>query len=226
MSYLLKFIIAKIISIFILLIIINGLFFVYFSEIFSLNYFVLTLVLINGFVMVDKIFQPLLLIGREKKDFKQALFLILFLFMNPFLFAFPYLEYMTISEVIFPEQLTTILWFLGTLMLIIGGITMCTARLFLGKNGFLIITMEKDSQLITGGPYRFIRHPIYAGIILLFIGYTISFASVISIIIITGFFSVWFRKRIKLEEQLLIQAYGDEYTQYMKHTKKILPFMY
>ena len=226
MPDLLKLILIKIITITLLLVIINILFIFYFSDVFSTTNFAITIILINFFVIIDKIFQPLLLIGRKEKNFKQAFLLILFLFANPFLFAFPYFEYSIIEKSNFPETITFFLWVIGSVILIIGGIIMCAGRIILRKYSSLIITIEQNHKLVTNGPYSVIRHPIYAGIILMFFGYTLSFSSIIGTIIILAFFSIWFNKRIKLEEQLLIQTFGDKYLEYMKHTKRLVPFIY
>lgn len=226
MSDLLRFILVKIITIAILLVIINSLFIIYFSDVFSSTNFTITIISINFFVIVDKVFQPLLLIGREKKNFTQAFLLILFLFANPFLFAFPYIEYSIVTKSYFPKSVIFFLWSIGIIILIIGGFLMCSGRIILGKYSSLIITIEQSHRLVTTGPYSIIRHPIYAGIILMFFGYTLSFCSIIGTIFILSFFGVWFRKRIKLEEQLLIQTFGEEYLDYMKHTKRLIPFIY
>ena len=112
------------------------------------------------------------------------------------------------------------------MILIIGGCTLCIGRIFLGKEGLLIITIERSHRLVTNGPYAIIRHPIYARIIFLFLGYALSFSSIIGSIFLISFFFIWFRKRIELEEQLLIQTYGDEYRKYMKKNKRIIPYLY
>ena len=226
MKDLLKFIIVKIISISIVVFIINFLFIFFYYDVFSSFYFTCTIFTLNLFVIIDKIFQPLILIGREKKDFKQAFFLILFLFANPFLFAFPFLEYSFIAKSNYPPEVLNFLWILGSLLLIIGGITMCAGRITLGRYAFLIITIETTQKLVKKGPYAYIRHPIYTGIIFLFLGYIISFSSFIGIVIIIPFFIIWFRKRIRLEENQLIETFGDEYLEYMKKTKCLIPLIY
>ena len=226
MTDLSKFIIVKIISITIVVSIINFLFIFIYSEVFSSFYFTCTILFLNLFVIIDKIFQPLILIGREKKDFKQAFFLILFLFANPFIFAFPYLEYNYIAKNYYQPAILNFFWFLGLLLLIIGGITMCAGRITLGRYAFLIITIETTQKLVKKGPYAYIRHPIYTGVLFLFLGYIISFSSIIGLIIIIPFFIFWGRKRMNLEEKQLINTFGDEYREYMTKTKRLIPMIY
>ena len=226
MTDLLKFIIVKIISITIVVCIINFLFIFFYNEVFSSFYFTCTILTLNLFVIIDKIFQPLILIGRERKDFRQAILLILFVFANQFLFAFPYFEYSIIAKSIYPPAVLNFFWILGSLLLIIGGITMCAGRITLGKYAFLIITIETTQKLVKKGPYAYIRHPIYAGIIFLFLGYIISFCSFLGVIIIIPFFIFWFRKRMRLEEKQLLQTFGDEYREYKEKTKRLIPLIY
>ncbi len=126
----------------------------------------------------------------------------------------------------YPSSVTFILWIIGTILIFIGGSFMCAGRYFLGKGGVLIITIEEDHKLVTNGPYSLVRHPIYSGIIFLFLGYTLSFCSIIGTVIITSFFIFWFRKRIELEERMLIQKYGYEYLSYMNKTSRLIPFIY
>lgn len=226
MSDLLKLIIAKIISIILLVVVINSLFIILLPEVFSSTLFTITILLLNLFVIVDKIFQPFLLIGREKKNFMQAFFLILFLFANPFLFAYPFIEYTFISSVYYPSEVLLMFWVIGLFLLTFGGSLLCLSRFILGHNALLIIAIEKNQELITKGPYSIIRHPIYAGVLLLFLGFTLSFSSILGSIFITIPLFIVFRKRLVLEEQLLTETFGDEYQDYKKKTKRLVPFIY
>jgi len=229
MSDKVKYVLYKI-SVVILLVLVINLFFIFFyPTVFTSIYFSITLILFNLFIIVDKIFQPPIIYGkkeRTKKDLLNTLYLVLFLFANPFLFTFPYLEYSLILKTILSPELTLVLWVLGNLLQIIGGITMCMGRYSLGKEANLLIGIEKDHKLVTNGPYHIIRHPIYAGTIFLCLGYALSFSSIISAFILLLVFIPWFIKRMTLEEKLLLQTFGDEYLEYMKHTKRLIPLLY
>jgi len=82
----------------------------------------------------------------------------------------------------------------------------------------------KSAVLITGGIYKFIRHPMYLSVILMTIGYCIcifSIYSMISIFVILAFFNI----KIIFEEKALKDRFS-EYEDYKKSTYKLLPFLY
>lgn len=85
--------------------------------------------------------------------------------------------------------------------------------------------IKKGHELITDGIYKYVRHPIYGGILIMFSGslivagsYTFLGAFIVILIGIEIF--------AKREEKLLTQYFGKKYTEYMKTTKKFIPFIY
>jgi len=88
------------------------------------------------------------------------------------------------------------------------------------------VGMRKNHKLITHGPYTFIRHPSYLGYICLSLGMYLFFATFMGMILtlVTCFF--FYTKRIPLEEQVLLDNFGDEFKQYKKKTKKLIPFIF
>ncbi|MFX1560572.1 MAG: isoprenylcysteine carboxylmethyltransferase family protein [Promethearchaeota archaeon] len=86
----------------------------------------------------------------------------------------------------------------------------------------IALELQEDHQLITSGPYKRIRHPMYLGIFI----YTFGLSLVASDILVFIFFmfSIWVNyRRIPDEEQMLIDEFGDEYREYMKRSGKLLP---
>jgi protein-S-isoprenylcysteine O-methyltransferase Ste14 len=73
------------------------------------------------------------------------------------------------------------------------------------------------------GPYKYIRHPAYSGIILFFIGYGLSSSNLLSIIIATILPTIALLYRIRIEEVALINGMGKEYEEYQEKTKKLIP---
>jgi len=186
--------------------------------------FAITLLLINLFIAVDYLARPLF--SPSRKDQYKTRFLMVFFLAIPFLVTLPYLEYSFILRTILPPGVTWAFWMLGTLMIIFGGITLDMSRIILGSQSSLKIGIEKDHKLITRGPYHVIRHPIYAGTLFLFVGYSLSFCSIIGSITLILILAPLGRSRMALEERLLIQTFGDEYLDYMKRTKRLIPFIY
>jgi protein-S-isoprenylcysteine O-methyltransferase Ste14 len=97
------------------------------------------------------------------------------------------------------------------------------AQVTLGKSWSDIPRMMTDQTLITSGPYRFIRHPIYSAFILI-LGSTffISANWLIGIAWI-GMTVLEVFSRIGFEENLMIEYFGTQYLEYMKRTGQLLP---
>ena len=101
---------------------------------------------------------------------------------------------------------------------------MIWARLTFGVRSFNATANATKGKLVTNGPYHWLRHPIYASLIYFFIASIISFPLIETIIavslIIVGLFV-----RMILEEKSLLAAY-DDYAEYSKQTKRIIPFVF
>ena len=97
---------------------------------------------------------------------------------------------------------------------------------YLGRFFTVNVAIAKDHRLIDGGPYRFIRHPSYAGALLAFAGMGVclsNWASLVTILVPT--FLV-FSRRMRIEEDALAQGLGDTYRDYMRRTKRLIPAVY
>jgi protein-S-isoprenylcysteine O-methyltransferase Ste14 len=86
------------------------------------------------------------------------------------------------------------------------------------------LVQEKAPQLITSGPYRFIRHPLYAS--LLFLGWGVFLKQVTVttfLLVIIASLCLFLTAVYEERENLLI--FGDDYATYMQHTKRFIPFI-
>jgi protein-S-isoprenylcysteine O-methyltransferase Ste14 len=98
------------------------------------------------------------------------------------------------------------------------------ARVTLGRNWSGIVTLKEGHELVERGPYRFVRHPIYTGILTIFsatalaLGHLGGFAGTLLI-----FASFW----VKLcdEEKLMLQQFSERYAAYRRRAKRIIPFV-
>ncbi len=97
------------------------------------------------------------------------------------------------------------------------------AVLALGRHFSVVVALERDHQLVMAGPYRRLRHPAYTGGMIATLGFALALGSWVSIIPITLILLPAFAYRIRLEEQLLLTAFGDAYRDYMARTWKLLP---
>ena len=88
------------------------------------------------------------------------------------------------------------------------------------------LRVTADQRLIEQGPYRLLRHPGYSGSLLLWIGAglaTTNWVVTILITIVTGSAYVY---RVRSEEAMLVQTFGEAYQDYRQRTWKLIPFIY
>jgi protein-S-isoprenylcysteine O-methyltransferase len=96
------------------------------------------------------------------------------------------------------------------------------ARLTLGRNWSSTVTVKEDHQLIRRGPYRIVRHPIYAGLILASLGTAIGYGRVQCLIgLLLIFFA--FQMKWKTEERFMQEQFGGEYQKYRREVSAIVP---
>lgn len=96
----------------------------------------------------------------------------------------------------------------------------------LGKNWSPSLHLREEHQLIDQGVYARIRHPIYAAFFLYGIGQLLLLSNMIAGPAFLIFFTVLFALRVNREEKMMLDQFGDQYFQYMKRTKRILPYVY
>ncbi|MFX0197139.1 MAG: NnrU family protein [Candidatus Hodarchaeota archaeon] len=119
---------------------------------------------------------------------------------------------------------TWVRW-LGITITIISIFFLIWVHRHLDRQWSLALEIQTDHKLITTGPYKWIRHPMYLGIFVYTIG-LILISSDLLILLFFGF-TIWVNyRRIPKEEQMMINEFGDEYREYMKYTGRFLPRSY
>ncbi len=81
-------------------------------------------------------------------------------------------------------------------------------------------------RLVRNGPYRLVRHPGYFGSLLVWTGYSLGLGSWVALIVTAGLLFGVYSWRISAEERMLLSAFGDQYAEYRRQTKRLLPFLY
>ena len=115
---------------------------------------------------------------------------------------------------------------IGLVLIILGLIVRWTAILTLKKYFTVDVSIQSNHKIIDKGIYKFIRHPAYAGSLLSFLGLGLAFSNWVSTLVIFIPILVAFIYRIRVEEKALIQAFGGEYINYSKVTKRLIPMIY
>jgi protein-S-isoprenylcysteine O-methyltransferase Ste14 len=112
---------------------------------------------------------------------------------------------------------------IGTALVGLGVGLAIFARIHLGRNWGTPMSRKENPELITGGPYAVIRHPIYTGIFLAMVGSTIEESTMwlLPLALFTGYFIYSARR----EEALMCEQFPEEYPAYKRRTKMFFPFM-
>ena len=217
-----KYIIAKVIGVPLLVIFMDLGFILFAREVFTHLPTLVPILLLNVISSIDIVIRP---VSAKKDEYNRSIMVIAFLSM-PILLMLPYFEYKVITDQILSPSISNWTTMIGTALLMLGGILLLLSRFQLGKYGGPRIVIEDNHQLITTGVYQLVRHPIYLGFLLLFFGYSFTFGSIVLTIVISVAFFLIFKNRIDLEEKLLALEFGEEYLTYMKRTKRLFPFLY
>jgi protein-S-isoprenylcysteine O-methyltransferase Ste14 len=114
---------------------------------------------------------------------------------------------------------------IGLLLFVIGLATAIVAARTLGQFYASTLVTREGHRLISHGIYRYIRHPIYFGVIMVCFGVPVYAPSLYGFFVMSALIPL-FLIRIRIEEAMLIEEFGDAYRTYQKETKKLIPFVY
>lgn len=113
---------------------------------------------------------------------------------------------------------------IGVAMVIAGLAYAVWARLHLGRNWSASVQVKDDHELVRTGPYRWVRHPIYTGMLIGLLGTMVAFdewRALLALVIVFG--SIWFK--LKREERWMLETFGDAYADYRRHSRALIPFL-
>jgi protein-S-isoprenylcysteine O-methyltransferase Ste14 len=97
---------------------------------------------------------------------------------------------------------------------------------YLGSLFTVDVAIAADHRLIDTGPYRYVRHPSYSGVLLEFLGLGLAYANWLSLVLLMLPVGLVFARRMRVEEAALIGALGGVYAQYMTRTRRLIPGIY
>jgi protein-S-isoprenylcysteine O-methyltransferase Ste14 len=98
------------------------------------------------------------------------------------------------------------------------------ARIHLGRNWGSPMTRKDEPELVTGGPYRLVRHPIYSGILAAGIGTAVALSWLWLAAVALG--GIYFVYSATVEERYLAEQFPDSYPAYRRATKMLVPFVF
>ena len=128
-----------------------------------------------------------------------------------------------------PSNAALALGVIGLVLYLAGFAFVLWARRTLGKNWGLSTSQQvkllDDHQLIQSGPYAFVRHPMYFGAWVLFLGLTLLYP-VWAVFILFLSALIAFSGRARREESALEERFGNAWLEYKKRTRFLIPFIY
>jgi protein-S-isoprenylcysteine O-methyltransferase Ste14 len=111
----------------------------------------------------------------------------------------------------------------ASLMTALGLLFTVWARVHLGRNWSGTVTIKREHELIVSGPYTIVRHPIYTGLIVAFIGSAMArgeWRGVLAVFI--AWAALW--RKLRLEERWMLERFGEQYTAYCHRVPALVPF--
>jgi protein-S-isoprenylcysteine O-methyltransferase Ste14 len=110
------------------------------------------------------------------------------------------------------------------LILVLSGLSLAVwARLYLGRNWGMPMTRKDEPELVTSGPYRFVRHPIYSGLLLAALGsaLAVSLYWLLALVVLGAYFIY----SATVEERIMTASFPTNYPSYRAKTKMLIPFV-
>ncbi|NOZ87006.1 MAG: isoprenylcysteine carboxylmethyltransferase family protein [Deltaproteobacteria bacterium] len=175
--------------------------------------------------LVDLVFQPVELGG--KREDRGSFFVLRGAFFTSYSIAI--IDHFWLQPRLWFLDLPGRLWsyiLVGAIFVMLGQIMRLTAIRKLGRFFTYGVRVQDDHRLITSGLYSIVRHPAYTGLLFSGIGFVIMFKSVPGLfsVIVLGLLAL--HNRMSIEERALSREFKEEYKEYRKRTKKIIPFIY
>jgi len=157
-------------------------------------------------------------ITRIREDRHSSLLVIIYLLI---VFSVPLLNFVdgSIFTVIYLHGI-------GVMLQIAGIIVRISAMKTLQKFYTGTLQIIDNHVIVKKGWYKFVRHPGYLSVLLSSLGFGLAVGNWIGLFVIIISFLFIYSYRIASEEKMMINNFGDEYLEYIKSTKKLIPFVY
>ncbi len=112
----------------------------------------------------------------------------------------------------------------GLIVCVAGMAVLVWARQHLGRNWSQTVSAKEEHELVTSGPYQYVRHPMYAGGLLASIGSAIiAGGPFVFLLLVLAPLFLW---RVHAEDRLMTQQFPEEYPAYRQRTKALIPLVY
>ena len=123
---------------------------------------------------------------------------------------------------LFPDRM--LCFTAGTALLLLGMAIGCWARGVLGRNWSNVVTIKVGHELVQSGPYRWVRHPIYTGLLLAVAGSALAQDLWVDLAAVPLVF-LGFWVKLRREEEWMTVQFGEAYASYARRTARLVPFV-
>jgi protein-S-isoprenylcysteine O-methyltransferase Ste14 len=114
---------------------------------------------------------------------------------------------------------------LGVILILLGVALRWYAIWTLGRYFTRDVAVSANQQVVRRGPYHVVRHPAYSGTILTMLGVGLAMTNWASLLVLCPCVLLGHLYRVRVEERALIQTIGQPYVEYMRHTKRFIPWV-
>ncbi len=123
-------------------------------------------------------------------------------------------------------NMATLMKALGLILLALGVFLRFWGIIHLKSQFTRHVTVQKGDKIVSSGPYRKLRHPLYTGLFLIGIGMALYMTSLIAAIAGGLLLAFALIRRMQHEEAMLVEQFGPEYKEWMKHRARLIPYIY
>lgn len=189
-----------------------------------LNVITLTIIALDQIVVfADIMIRP----ATPREDIDTSTRLVgLLLLLHPFFLGIIFYDNLFVTSLFLVPLDTLVISYIGIITYIVGGIIVLRSRIHLGRYGDGTTELKENHTLLTKGFYNHIRHPLYSGAMVGRVGLGLTLRGYFGTILFVLIYLIVFRRRMEIEEQSLLSEFGDEYVEYMKRTKRLIPYIY
>jgi protein-S-isoprenylcysteine O-methyltransferase Ste14 len=160
---------------------------------------------------------------RKRRDGRSSLALGLLAGLGTVLFFL--LPVLAPSTTVCKAEIQAVLFFAGTTVVLLGAGLRWAAIKALGTSFTGSVMIQEGQHIVQHGPYRYVRHPSYAGILLICFGFGLMSSNWASCVAITVGMLTGLLYRITVEEKVLQQE-SSQYREYMQRTKRLIPYIF
>jgi len=172
-----------------------------------------------GWIVLGRRWRVASLFETERED---RLFVVLASLVFFFALLVSLWEFVAVQGMVFRLNVFTVA---GLVLFVVGVGIRYVGKRTLGRYYSYGLRVLPDHKLVTGGIYRYVRHPISLAVLVYDPGIPLIFSSLYGFLITLALVPLVLY-RITIEERMLLQKFGDEYREYMRRTKKLIPFIY